>query len=78
MSKYVKIVLLYLVLPVVVVLSARVYILDWATMSFKFGCDTAAERVYRFNSKALGRELQHFCVVYTGNIKKEFGDGFDH
>lgn len=77
MKKLFKYLLLFVVVPVLVVLMMRSYIVNYAINSFQFGCQTAAQYIYKFNSKPLGLELNHFCDVYTNNIKKEFDGEFD-
>lgn len=69
-SKYV---LLYAATPAVLAYGARIYVLDYAISSFKFGCDTAALKTERFYSPEIGKQLFNFCTIYTDNIKKEFG-----
>lgn len=75
--KILKYVLLFIVVPAITVLFMRSYVIEYATNSFQFGCETAALRVYKFYSAPLGLDLKRFCGVYTNNIKKEFNGEFD-
>ena len=72
-KKILKGLLIYAVIPAAVAYGTRIYVLDYAINSFKFGCDTAALKTQRFYSKDIGDKLFGFCTIYTNNIKKEFG-----
>ena len=67
----------YVLLPVILVFVARTYVIGYAIKSFKFGCDTAADRAYKFEDKEMGIKLRFFCQAYTSNIRKEFNGEFD-
>lgn len=75
--KLYKAILLGLILAAITVPFMRAYVINTYINTFLFGCETAATRVYKFNSQELGNELYNFCKIYENNIRREYRGEFD-